>query len=136
MFGIFEQAIVFSYLALGALYTERIKLLNVSIEGISYLSIFLTSFFIYLGYGIFMSTIFTLFISFLFGFFLSFIVKKNYDIFIAGIGINIFCYFFVDYLMKSNFNFIPGFTLNLSGNFEIITFIAIFFIFYLLLFML
>ncbi len=44
MFGIFEQAIVFSYLALGALYTERIKLLNVSIEGISYLSIFLTSF--------------------------------------------------------------------------------------------
>nr|WP_267509084.1 ABC transporter permease [Borreliella garinii] len=129
MFGIFEQAIVFSYLALGALYTERIKLLNVSIEGISYLSIFLTSFFIYLGYGIFMSTIFTLFICFLFGFFLSFIVKKNYDIFIAGIGINIFCYFFVDYLMKSNFNFIPGFTLNLSGNFEIITFIAIFFIF-------
>ncbi|WNY66686.1 ABC transporter permease [Borreliella lusitaniae] len=129
MFGIFEQAFVFSYLALGVLYTEKIGLLNVSIEGISYLSIFLTSFFIYFGYGVFMSTIFTLFISFLFGLFLSFVVKKNYDIFIAGIGINIFCYFFVDYLMKSNFNFIPSFTLNLSRNFEIIAFIAIFFIF-------
>ncbi len=65
----------------------------------------------------------------MFGFFLSFIVKKNYDIFIAGIGINIFCYFLVDYLMKSNFNFIPSFTLSLSGNFEIIVFIVIFFIF-------
>ncbi|WPM05991.1 ABC transporter permease [Borreliella sinica] len=129
MFGIFEQALVFSYLALGVLYTEKIGLLNVSIEGISYLSIFLTSFFIYFGYGIFMSIIFTLFISFLFAFFLSFIVKKNYDIFIAGIGINIFCYFFVDYLMKSNFGFIPSFTLNLSRNFEIIVFIVIFFIF-------
>ncbi len=129
MFGIFEQALVFSYLALGVLYTERIGLLNISIEGVSYLSIFLTSFFIYFGYGIFISTILTLFISFLFGFFLSFIVKKNYDIFIAGIGINIFCYFLVDYLMKSNFNFIPSFTLSLSGNFEIIVFIVIFFIF-------
>ncbi|AJA90143.1 membrane protein [Borreliella chilensis] len=129
MFGIFAQALVFSYLALGALYTERIGLLNVSIEGISYLSIFLTSFFIYFGYGIFMSTIFTLFISFLFGFFLSFLVKKNYDIFIAGIGINIFCYFFVDYLMKSNFNFIPSFTLNLFGNFEVIAFIVVFVVF-------
>nr|WP_267507470.1 ABC transporter permease [Borreliella afzelii] len=125
MFGIFEQALVFSYLALGVLYTERIGLLNISIEGVSYLSIFLTSFFIYFGYGIFISTILTLFISFLFGFFLSFIVKKNYDIFIAGIGINIFCYFLVDYLM----NFIPSFTLSLSGNFEIIVFIVIFFIF-------
>ncbi|WP_210360468.1 ABC transporter permease, partial [Borreliella garinii] len=129
MFGVFEQALVFSYLALGVLYTERIGLLNVSIEGISYLSVFLTSFFIYFGYGIFLATIFALFISLLFGFFLSFIVKKNYDIFIAGIGVNIFCYFLVDYLMKSNFNFIPGFTLNLSGNFEIIVFIVIFFIF-------
>lgn len=44
MFGIFEQALVFSYLALGVLYTERIGLLNISIEGVSYLSIFLTSF--------------------------------------------------------------------------------------------
>ncbi|WKC76044.1 ABC transporter permease [Borreliella valaisiana] len=129
MFGVFEQALVFSYLALGVLYTERIGLLNVSIEGISYLSIFLTSFFIYFGYGIFLATIFALFISLLFGFFLSFIVKKNYDIFIAGIGVNIFCYFLVDYLMKSNFNFIPGFALNLFGNFEIIVFIVIFFIF-------
>ncbi|QFI14449.1 ABC transporter permease [Borrelia sp. CA_690] len=129
MFGIFVQALVFSYLALGVLYTEKIGFLNVSIEGISYLSIFLTSFFIYSGYGIFISTIFALFISFVFGFFLSFIVNKNYDIFIAGIGINIFCYFFVDYLMKRNFNFIPGFTLNLSGKFEVIAFIVIFFIF-------
>ncbi|MBB6042929.1 ABC transporter permease [Borreliella yangtzensis] len=128
MFGVFEQALVFSYLALGVLYTERIGFLNISIEGISYLSIFLTSFFIYLGYGIFLATIFTLFISFLFGFFLSFIVKKNYDIFIAGIGVNIFCYFLVDYFIKSNFNFIPGFTLNLSGNFESIVFVVIFFI--------
>ncbi|AHH10156.1 Nucleoside transport system permease protein (plasmid) [Borrelia parkeri SLO] len=44
MFGIFLHSIVFAYLALGILYAERVGLLNISIEGISFLSVFLTSF--------------------------------------------------------------------------------------------
>ncbi|AHH09615.1 Nucleoside transport system permease protein [Borrelia parkeri SLO] len=69
MFGIFLHSIVFAYLALGILYAERVGLLNISIEGISFLSVFLTSFFIYLGYGIFASVVMMIFISLIFGFF-------------------------------------------------------------------
>ncbi|WP_434756854.1 ABC transporter permease [Borrelia puertoricensis] len=129
MFGVFLHSIVFAYLALGILYAERVGLLNISIEGISFLSVFLTSFFIYLGYGIFASVVMTIFISLIFGFFLSFIVVIGYNIFITGIGINILCHFLVRVLMKANFNFIPGFSLNISNNFAIIFFVIFFFVF-------
>ncbi|AHH10485.1 ABC transporter permease [Borrelia coriaceae] len=129
MFGIFLHSIVFAYLALGILYTERIGLLNISVEGISFLSVFLTSLFIYLGYGIVASVIITIFISLIFGFFLSFLVKNGYNIFITGIGINMFCYFLVRVLMKANFNFILGFSLNIANNLAIIFFVLFFFVF-------
>ncbi|BCR21754.1 ABC transporter permease [Borrelia sp. HM] len=128
MFSIFLNSIIFAYLALGILYTEKIGLLNISIEGISFLAVFLTSFLIYLGYGIFVSVIITVFVSLMFGVVLSFFVKNGYNIFIAGIGINILCYFLVGVLMKANFNFIPGFSLNISNNFATTFFTVLFFI--------
>ncbi|AHH08284.1 ABC transporter permease [Borrelia anserina] len=129
MFGIFLHSIIFAYLALGILYTERVGLLNISIEGISFLSAFLTSLFIYLGYGIFPSVIITVLINLIFGFFLSLIVRNGYNIFIAGIGINILCYFLVRILMTSNFDFIPGFSLNIHNDLSIVCFVIFFFIF-------
>ncbi|AHH05095.1 Nucleoside transport system permease protein [Borrelia miyamotoi FR64b] len=69
MLGVFLNSIIFAYLALGILYTERLGLLNIAIEGISFLAVFLTSLFIYLGYGIPVSGIITIFISLIFGFF-------------------------------------------------------------------
>ncbi|AHH09616.1 Nucleoside transport system permease protein [Borrelia parkeri SLO] len=36
------------------------------------------------------------------------------------------CYFLVRVLMKANFNFIPGFSLNISNNFAIIFFVIFF----------
>ncbi|WP_024655485.1 membrane protein [Borrelia hispanica] len=129
MFSIFLHSIIFAYLALGILYTERVGLLNISIEGISFLSVFLTSLFIYWGYGIFFSVIMTICISLIFGCFLSFIAIYGYNIFIAGIGINILCHFLVRILMRANFNFIPGFSLNISNNIAIIFFVIFFFAF-------
>ncbi|ATQ14890.1 hypothetical protein BmHG_00324 [Borrelia miyamotoi] len=128
MLGVFLNSIIFAYLALGILYTERLGLLNIAIEGISFLAVFLTSLFIYLGYGIPVSGIITIFISLIFGFFLSLIVRNGYNIFIAGIGINILCYFLVGVLMKANFNFIPGFSLNVSNNFAVTFFTILFFV--------
>ncbi|AHH12336.1 Nucleoside transport system permease protein [Borrelia hermsii YBT] len=129
MFALFLHSIIFAYLALGALYTERVGLLNISIEGISFLAVFLTSLFIYLGYGIFVAVVMTIFISLIFGVFLSFLVRNGYNIFITGIGINILCYFLVRLLMKANFNFIPGFSLNIPNNFAVTFFIIFFFVF-------
>ncbi|UGQ16003.1 ABC transporter permease [Borrelia sp. RT5S] len=129
MLIIFMHSLIFSYLALGALYTEKIGLLNISIEGISFLSVFLTSLLIYLGYGIFISIVTSLIVSFIFGGFLSFLVAKGYDIFISGIGINILCYFLVSFLMRFNFDFMPGFSLDLSNSFIISFFVIFFFVF-------
>ncbi|QMU99111.1 ABC transporter permease [Borrelia sp. A-FGy1] len=128
MFVIFIHSIIFAYLALGVLYTDKIGLLNISVEGVSFLSVFLTSLFIYWGYGIFMSVIMTLLVSFIFGGFLSLLVVKGYDIYITGIGINILCYFLVDFLMRANFGFIPGFSLDISSNLAIYIFVIFFFI--------
>ncbi|UER67503.1 ABC transporter permease [Borrelia sp. BU AG58] len=129
MLIIFIHSLIFAYLALGALYTEKIGLLNISIEGISFLSVFLTSLFIYLGCGIFISIVISLLVSFIFGVFLSFLVVKGYDIFIAGIGINILCYFLVSFLMRINFGFMPGFSLDLSNSFTVSLLIIFFFVF-------
>ena len=66
MFIIFIHSLIFAYLALGVLYTEKIGLLNISIEGFLFGCIFNVSF-VYLGYGIFMSIIMTLLVSLTFG---------------------------------------------------------------------
>ncbi|WKC57882.1 ABC transporter permease [Borrelia sp. P9F1] len=129
MLVIFIHSLIFAYLALGVLYTEKIGLLNISIEGISFLSAFLTSLLIYLGYGIFISIVMSLLVSFIFGGFLSFLTVKGYDIFISGIGVNILCYFLVSFLMRFNFDFMPGFSLDLSNNFAISIFVLFFFVF-------
>ncbi|WP_445435910.1 ABC transporter permease [Candidatus Borreliella tachyglossi] len=129
MFDIFVYSLTFAYLALGVLYTERVGMLNIAIEGVSFLAVFLTSLFVYLGYGIFISAMITLLISLIFGGFLSLFVINRYDIFIAGIGINILCYFLVNFLMRVNFNLIPGFSFNVSNDFAVIVFVLLFFVF-------